>query len=94
MVGFLLLGYNAFAINLSLFICLVSVFEVPGIRSAHDYTLILLSRIFFPDPKTIDIGVMSYRRWANNAIQMQLHAAYLLSYLPPNVKYSQTIRVD
>ncbi len=56
-VGFLLLGYNGFAINFSLFICFVSVFEVPGIRAANDYTLTLLSWLFFPGPKTIDIGV-------------------------------------
>ncbi len=56
-LGFLLLGYNVFAVEFSLFICFVSVFEVPGIRAANDYTLNLLSRLFFPGPKTIDIGV-------------------------------------
>ncbi len=56
-LGFFLLGYNVFAINFSLFICFVSVFEVPGLRTANDYTLTLLSWLFFPGPKTIDIGV-------------------------------------
>ncbi len=46
-VGFLLLGYNVFAINFSLFICFVSVVEVPGILAANNYTLTLLSRLFF-----------------------------------------------